>query len=82
MENIQPQIRSSVPNVIALEPGQRNLRNKLLRDHIDTINPIRYAALTDVQRREIETYRQALLDIPQQTGWPSDVEWPTKPSWL
>jgi hypothetical protein len=69
-------------NRIGLEEGLRNLRNQLLRDNVDTINPIRYAALTDAQRTELTVYRQALLDIPQQTTWPRDFEWPTKPTWL
>lgn len=25
------------------------------------------------------TYRQALRDIPQQAGFPTDIAWPTKP---
>ena len=24
-------------------------------------------------------YRQALRDVPQQTGFPTDIDWPTKP---
>ena len=24
-------------------------------------------------------YRQALRDVPQQTGFPTDINWPTKP---
>jgi hypothetical protein len=38
--------------------------------------------LTDAQRTELAVYRQALLDIPQQSTWPRDFEWPTKPTWL
>jgi len=26
-----------------------------------------------------QDYRQALRDIPQQTGFPTDITWPTKP---
>ena len=26
------------------------------------------------------TYRQALRDVPAQSGFPNDVTWPTKPS--
>jgi len=25
------------------------------------------------------TYRQALRDVPLQTGWPTNIVWPTKP---
>ena len=27
-----------------------------------------------------KTYRQALRDVPTQTGFPSNVTWPTKPT--
>jgi hypothetical protein len=60
----------------------RLLRNKILQDTVDRVNPIRYAALTDLQRTEIAEYRQALLDVPTQSGWPGTIEWPTQPSWL
>ena len=69
-------------NVVDLETGSRNLRNQLLRDHVDTFNPIRYAALTNAQQVELANYRTALLDIPQQEGWPTAVAWPTKPTWI
>lgn len=29
---------------------------------------------------EWRTYRQALRDVPAQSGFPTDVTWPTKPS--
>jgi len=25
-------------------------------------------------------YRQALRDVPQQSGFPTDINWPTKPN--
>jgi len=72
----------SVVPQLDLATGFRNVRDQLLKDHVDTMNPIRYAALTDEQKAEIATYRTALLAVPQQAGWPTDIEWPTKPSWL
>jgi hypothetical protein len=60
----------------------RLLRNKILQDTVDRVNPIRYATLTDSQRTEIAAYREALLDVPQQSGWPTTIQWPTQPSWL
>ena len=69
-------------NRIGLEDGARNARDQLLKDNVDTINPIRYAALTAEQQAELAAYRTALLNVPQQTGWPTTIEWPTKPTWL
>ena len=67
---------------IGLADGLRNLRNKQLVDNVDSYNAIRYASLTTEQQQELATYRQALLNVPQQTGWPTTITWPTKPSWM
>lgn len=49
---------------------------------IDQVNPVWYNSLTELQQTELATYRQALLDVPQQSGFPTAVEWPAKPTWL
>lgn len=36
--------------------------------------------LTDDKKAEWKTYRQALRDLPAQSGFPWDITWPTKPS--
>jgi hypothetical protein len=59
----------------------RDFRNQLL-NHLDRVNPVWYASLTAEQQQELIAYRQALLDVPQQTGFPDQVEWPAKPAWL
>lgn len=64
------------------EIAARDYRNGLLRENIDTYNPIRYGELTVDQQQELAAYRTALLNVPQQSGWPTTIEWPTKPSWL
>jgi len=42
-------------------------------------NALRWAAFTPEKQAEWATYRQDLLYIPQQDGFPFDVIWPTKP---
>jgi len=59
----------------------RQQRNDLL-SAVDRINPVWYSALTDQQRNDLAAYRQALLDVPQQAGFPLEVTWPAKPEWL
>jgi hypothetical protein len=59
----------------------RQQRDNLLAA-VDRVNPVRYATLTDQQKTELAGYRQALLDVPQQTGFPTDTSWPAKPHWL
>jgi hypothetical protein len=57
----------------AVEAAERATRDALLKatDHF---------ALSDVtMSAEMTTYRQALRDVPQQSGFPSTITWPTKP---
>lgn len=45
---------------------------------------IPYSLLTDVQKEELATYRQALLDLPNDYDTPEEAEenFPEPPSWL
>jgi hypothetical protein len=49
---------------------------------VDRISPARWEVLTEEQRQEVRDYRQALLDITHQPGYPATVVWPIKPIWL
>ena len=42
-------------------------------------NTLRWAALDADTQAAWSAYRQALLDVPQQSGFPADITWPTKP---
>lgn len=42
-------------------------------------NPMRWAATSGDVRGLWATYRQELLDVPQQAGFPDTVAWPSKP---
>lgn len=59
----------------------REKRDRLLRTVVDPIvtNPLRWAEMTDAQRQAWSDYRRALLDIPEQAGFPLSIVWPTKP---
>jgi hypothetical protein len=57
------------------EMSVRNLRDSLLKESDWTQN--RDINLSNDS--EWVTYRQALRDLPTQSGWPLDVTWPTKP---
>ena len=43
-------------------------------------NALRWAALDADTQAAWATYRQALLDVPQQDGFPNDIAWPTEPT--
>lgn len=65
-------------NTALLAALVRKERDKRLVDDVDSIvtNPLRYNALTSTEQEELNAKRQALLDIPQQDGFPFDVIWP------
>jgi len=42
-------------------------------------NALRWAAFDADTQVAWSAYRQALLDVPQQSGFPHSVTWPTKP---
>lgn len=77
---IQPAVPEKTQEQLAVQG--RQLRDKYLHQHVDTINAVRWQSLSDQQRQEIMDYRQALLDVPAQTGWPRTVTWPQLPDWL
>ena len=54
-------------------PAMRQLRNQLLAD-------TDWTASSDITMSDAMTaYRQALRDVPAQSGFPSDITWPSKP---
>lgn len=83
MEIIPAKLQTLPSNFIPFskESGIRNLRNRLL-SAVDAVNPIWYANLSSEQQQALANYRTALLNVPQQPGFPDVVAWPEKPSWL
>jgi len=63
-----------------LAERMRGQRNQLLAQ-LDAMtgNPLRWAEFEDAQKTALATYRQALLDVPQQAGFPDDIQWPVLP---
>lgn len=59
----------------------RKIRDEHLSS-VDRVNPIWYGTLTTEQQQQLQQYRSDLLNIPQQSGFPESVVWPTKPAWL
>jgi len=61
---------------LELSAAQERKRRDTLLDESD------FAVLPDSPVADVEpwkTYRQALRDVPQQAGFPNDIEWPEKP---
>jgi hypothetical protein len=67
------------PTLEEVEKDKRDLRDKYIRIYIDTINAVRWETFTQQEKDAWVEYRQALLDVPQQEGFPYDINWPSKP---
>jgi hypothetical protein len=64
----------------AAKQVRSNRKFRLVR-HVDPVakNALRWSSLTAEQQAEWAAYRTALLNIPEQAGFPHNVVWPTKP---
>lgn len=62
----------------------RARRDDMLRYQVDPVvtNPLRWAALSEAEQQEVSAYRQALLDVTNQAGFPQNINWATRPSVL
>ena len=73
------------PTQLAKEQGEYIRMERYLRlRQCDKISPMRWNAMTQAQKDAWTKYRQDLLDIPQQKGFPWDgdpdkVPWPKEP---
>ena len=65
-----------------LAANLRGQRDQRLAEEVDPIvtNPLRWAELTDAKQAEWTQYRTDLLNLPDQSGFPNSITWPTKPS--
>ena len=73
------EIEAEVARLIAEQPAKeaRVKRDRLLTES-DWIT-IRATDTGDPVPTEWQTYRQALRDITEQTGFPEEIEWPQEP---
>lgn len=74
MEEITASWPPAVDPVLVKEAEVRSERNALL-----SLSDWTQVADAPVNKSAWATYRQALRDITQQSGFPNNVIWPTKP---
>lgn len=67
------------PTSEQLAEQARALRDQLLTESDWTQLPDARAAMGVEKSAEWDAYRQLLRDVPQQQGFPNEVEWPIKP---
>lgn len=69
-----------VPDIAAATARAMAKRNQLLADGPDRVNPLWWAAMSLSEKAEVAEYRQALLNITDQAGYPLQIDWPPPPA--
>jgi hypothetical protein len=62
------------------EEEVRARREKILLETVDRVNSLWWESMPGEEKEAWRAYRQALLDIPEQEGYPFDVAGPVKPA--
>jgi len=78
----RPYTEAEVAAIVARKPANVRADRDQRLLVVDAIagNALRWAALDADTQAAWAAYRQALLDVPQQAGFPNDVTWPEEPS--
>ncbi len=74
-----PYVPPPPPTDEELSAAGRAKRNSLLAASDWTQLPDARNAMGSEKAEEWDTYRQALRDVPEQSGFPQDIVWPVKP---
>ena len=66
---------------VVTEELLRRKRDEALVENVDPVagNVLRWSAMTELQKESLSNYRQELLDLPQQNGFPENIVWPQFP---
>jgi len=72
LDGVKDTERSNFENKFRVERNSRLIA-------VDRVNPLWMEQMTQEEIDEVRAYRQALLDVPQQTGYPFGFTWPDLP---
>ena len=74
-------VENSERKLTVLSSRTRSTRDGKLVSEVDPIasNNLRWAELTSEKQAEWSQYRTDLLNVPQQSGFPLSISWPSKP---
>jgi hypothetical protein len=75
-------IRNEEEHIAEAPERARRARDLKLNGDVDPIvsNVLRWNGMSEAKKTEWTNYRQALLDVPEQEGFPNTITWPTKPT--
>lgn len=67
--------------IAGVAESMRSQRDNTLAAVVDPLvsNPLRWSGLTATKQAEWAQYRIDLLNVPDQDGFPENINWPTKP---
>ena len=65
--------------VITVDAEEQARKIRAMRDSLLTQSDWTQVADAPVDQAAWATYRQALRDIPSQSGFPNEITWPTEP---
>jgi len=83
--NITPYVAPPEPTQEEIDEevaaGVRRERNAILQGVVDPFvtNPLRWGSLTEAEQTEVSNFRAALLDLPNQEGFPYTHTMPETP---
>lgn len=65
----------------ATATAAREFRNNLFT-YVDKVNAMWYESMSEQDQRVAGNFRRALLQVPEQAGFPVRIEWPNIPRFL
>jgi len=80
--DVKPYNKNDPESIASASEDARSRRDAILINEVDPIasNGLRWAELSDDKKAAFAEYRKLLLDIPEQSGFPYEIVWPTKPN--
>ena len=70
--------RERIESEVARVRSIRDMKLKELDNFV--MNPLRWGEISELNRELLAQYRNKLKDVPEQDGFPWEIEWPDKPN--
>lgn len=65
-------------SILLINDANAEIQAKL--KELDNVSIFAWNAMSDEKKQALTAYHQALLDVPSQSGFPTNIEWPIKPA--
>lgn len=66
-------------NIILAERANAEIQRRI-KEEVNKIGIFEWQDMTPEKQQAWTEYRRALLDLPNQPGWPANITWPVKPA--